>query len=479
MTLRRIGAGENEPAPTESDDSDGSMSLRWRLALLSATLVAFAVGVITVAAYWSVSSYVTNSIDRDLEKQADSMLGRASEAGFYATAETEIALLGEYASDTRIALIPPGWEYVIGESISLPDSDFLKSNEAGKQILVTSAERILMKRDSSGTVVVFAKDMVDTDRQLTVLGVILLIIGGSGVLASILLGFIIAKEGLKPLSKLQRAVEEIKRTDELRAIPVVGNDEFAKLTRSFNDMLKALRESRTRQSQLVADAGHELKTPLTSMRTNIELLLMATNSGGSGIPKEELDGLRRDVLAQMTEMSDLIGDLVDLAREETAETLSIVDLNQVLEIALDRMESRRMTVRIDVSETVDWKLLGDDSSLTRALVNVLDNAIKWSPENGIVRVSMSQMDKATVRIVIDDSGPGIAEKERGLVLERFYRAVSSRSMPGSGLGLAIVNQVVNRHGGQLVVGESDDGGTRITIDLPGEPIRSGFENVDD
>ena len=407
------------------------------------------------------------------------MLGRASEAGFYATAETEIALLGEYASDTRIALIPPGWEYVIGESISLPDSDFLKSNEAGKQILVTSAERILMKRDSAGTVVVFAKDMVDTDRQLTVLGVILLIIGGSGVLASILLGFIIAKEGLKPLSKLQRAVEEIERTDELRAIPVVGNDEFAKLTRSFNDMLKALRESRTRQSQLVADAGHELKTPLTSMRTNIELLLMATNSGGSGIPEEELDGLRRDVLAQMTEMSDLIGDLVDLAREETAETSSIVDLNQVLEIALDRMESRRMTVRIDVSETVDWKLLGDDSSLTRALVNVLDNAIKWSPENGIVRVSMSQIDKATVRIVIDDSGPGIAEKERGLVLERFYRAVSSRSMPGSGLGLAIVNQVVNRHGGQLVVGESDDGGTRITIDLPGEPIRSGFENVDD
>ena len=479
MTLRRIGAGENEPAPTESDDSDGSMSLRWRLALLSATLVAFAVGVITVAAYWSVSSYVTNSIDRDLEKQADSMLGRASEAGFYATAETEIALLGEYASNTRIALIPPGWEYVIGESISLPDSDFLKSNEAGKQILVTSAERILMKRDSSGTVVVFAKDMVDTDRQLTVLGVILLIIGGSGVLASILLGFIIAKEGLKPLSKLQLAVEEIERTDELRAIPVVGNDEFAKLTRSFNDMLKALRESRTRQSQLVADAGHELKTPLTSMRTNIELLLMATNSGGSGIPEEELDGLRRDVLAQMTEMSDLIGDLVDLAREETAETSSIVDLNQVLEIALDRMESRRMTVRIDVSETVDWKLLGDDFSLTRALVNVLDNAIKWSPENGIVRVSMSQIDKATVRIVIDDSGPGIAEKERGLVLERFYRAVSSRSMPGSGLGLAIVNQVVNRHGGQLVVGESDDGGTRITIDLPGEPIRSGFENVDD
>lgn len=479
MTLRRIGSGNSDNSSTETNSPDGSMSLRWRLALLSATLVAFAVGVITVAAYWSVSSYITSTIDHQLEERADVMLTRASAPGFYASAETEIAILSEYANGARIALIPPGWEYVIGESIALPESDFLTHNIAGSEMLSTSAERIFVKRDDTGAVVVLAKDMVETEKQLTTLGVILLLIGGCGVLASILLGFVIANEGLKPLARLQRAVEDIVRTDELRSIPVVGNDEFAKLTRSFNDMLKALRESRTRQTQLVADAGHELKTPLTSMRTNIELLLMTSKGNGQNIPQEELDGLRHDVLAQMSEMSALIGDLVDLAREESTEVSEIVDLNQVLEIALDRMESRRMSVKIEVSETVDWKLKGDDFSLTRALVNVLDNAIKWSPENGTVRVLMKQLDKKTVRIVIDDSGPGIAETERELVLERFYRAVSSRSMPGSGLGLAIVNQAVQRHGGQLVVGESDDGGTRIIIDLPGEPIRSGFENLDD
>ncbi|WP_096459764.1 HAMP domain-containing sensor histidine kinase [Corynebacterium suranareeae] len=455
------------------------MSLRWRLALLSATLVAFAVGVITVTAYWSVSSYITNSIERDLEDHAEILLDRAKSPGFYANVETEIDAFGDYARGVRVALIPPGWEYVIGESIALPEADFLNQKEPGSLLISTTVERILVKRDDTGAVVVLAKNMVETERQLTTLGVILLLIGGCGVLASILLGFVIANEGLKPLAKLQRAVEDIVRTDELRSIPVVGNDEFAKLTRSFNDMLHALRESRKRQSQLVADAGHELKTPLTSMRTNIELLLMTSKNGGHSIPKEELDSLRHDVLAQMSEMSDLIGDLVDLAREERTEVLETVDLNQVLEIALDRIESRRLTVNIDVSETVQWEMQGDDFSLTRALVNVLDNAIKWSPEHSTVRVLLTQLDNETARIVIDDSGPGIAESERELVLERFYRSVSSRSMPGSGLGLAIVHQVVHRHGGKLVVGESDDGGTRIIIDLPGEPIRSRFENVDD
>ncbi|ANE03517.1 HAMP domain-containing sensor histidine kinase [Corynebacterium crudilactis] len=455
------------------------MSLRWRLALLSATLVAFAVGVITVAAYWSVSNYITTSIDRNLEDHADVMLERASAPGFYASAEAEIDVLSDYFQDVRIALKPPGWEYVVGESVALPRSDFFNQGGVGSEIISANSEKILIKRDHTGAIVILVKDMVMTEKQLTGLGVILLLIGGCGVLAAILLGFFIANEGLKPLARLQRAVEDIVRTDELRSIPVMGNDEFAKLTRSFNDMLKALRESRARQSQLVADAGHELKTPLTSMRTNIELLLMTSKNGNHSIPEEELDGLREDVLAQMSELSDLIGDLVDLAREESTEVSETVNLNQVLEIALSRIESRRLTVDLDVSEEVEWQLQGDDFSLTRALVNVLDNAIKWSPENGTVMVSIAQHNNETVRIVIEDSGPGIAEAERALVLERFYRSVNSRSMPGSGLGLAIVHQVVKRHGGELVVDESDDGGTRIIMDLPGEPIVSGFKNVAD
>ncbi|WP_053546090.1 HAMP domain-containing sensor histidine kinase [Corynebacterium deserti] len=452
------------------------MSLRWRLSLLSATLVAFAVGIITVAAYWTVSNYVISSIDDELENQATVMLERAGQPGFYSNVEAEIDTVRAYSQDMRIALAPPGWQYVVGDSVTVPGNILLNQSGSGTQIASTNTERILVKRDDAGAVVVLAKEMAETNRQITALGVLLLLIGGIGVLASILVGFIISNEGLKPLARLQRAVEHIVKTDELRAIPVVGNDEFAKLTKSFNEMLQALRESRTRQSQLVADAGHELKTPLTSMRTNIELLLMTSKDNSHSIPEEDLEALRQDVLSQMTEMSTLIGDLVDLAREESIETSEPVVLNQVLEIALDRVESRRLTVNIDVKETVQWEVVGDEFSLTRALVNVLDNAIKWSPDEGTVRVSLNQLDADTVRVIVDDSGPGIAESERELVLERFYRSISSRSMPGSGLGPAIVNQAVHRHGGALVVGESDDGGTRITMDFPGKPLRSQLEN---
>ena len=158
----------------------------------------------------------------------------------------------------------------------------------------------------------------------------MLTIGGVGVLVSILLGFFIANAGLRPLVRLQNAVDEIARTDDLRGIPVVGNDELARLTVSFNAMLKALRESRQRQSQFVADAGHELKTPLTSMRTNIELLMMSTRPDMPAISEQDRKDLERDVLAQMTEMSTLIGDLVDLAREESREVSEQIQLEHVL-----------------------------------------------------------------------------------------------------------------------------------------------------
>nr|WP_282101766.1 HAMP domain-containing sensor histidine kinase [Corynebacterium callunae] len=339
----------------------------------------------------------------------------------------------------------------------------------------TSTERILVKKDDSGAAVILAKDVTETHRLISTLGILLLTIGGVGVLVSILLGFFIANAGLRPLVRLQNAVDEIARTDDLRGIPVVGNDELARLTVSFNAMLKALRESRQRQSQFVADAGHELKTPLTSMRTNIELLMMSTRPDMPAISEQDRKDLERDVLAQMTEMSTLIGDLVDLAREESREVSEQIQLEHVLDTALGRVASRRLGVQIKIVESIPWTINGDEFSLTRALVNVLDNAIKWSPEKGIVRVALRPLSDGFVRITVEDSGPGISPEDRELVFERFYRAVSSRSMPGSGLGLSIVYQVVQRHFGNLEVSDSDDGGTKIIIDLPGRPGGSDFE----
>ena len=474
MTLRRIGSTHQpvevtlDPLEEQQDGWSYSASLRWRLSLLSATLVAFAVGIITVAAYWTMSSSLTLSVDRALESKATALLERAQEPGFYDRLDSEIETIKAYNSGIRVALSPPGWEYVVGDSIALPGDRVLDRTGPNTSLLTSAGERILVKYDETGATVVITQDMSSTHQMITSLGVLLLVISGLGVLVSILVGFTISNAGLKPLARLQRAVENIAKTDELRPIPVVGNDELARLTVSFNEMLEALRVSRLRQSQLVADAGHELKTPLTSMRTNIELLMMATRPEAPGISEQDRTDLEHDVLAQMEEMSTLIGDLVDLAREENVDVFEAIDLTEVLGNAVERVERRRHDVEIIINPEA-WYVHGDGFTLTRALVNVMDNAVKWSPENGKVRVNMKIIDSTHIQITVDDSGPGIAVEEREMVFERFYRAVKSRSMPGSGLGLAIVRQVVERHAGHIEVGDSDDGGTRIHIVFPGAP----------
>lgn len=179
-------------------------------------------------------------------------------------------------------------------------------------------------------------------------------------------------------------------------------------------------------------------------------------------------GLRADVMAQIEELSTLVGDLVDLAREDAPETVyEQVDIGDVVERALERARRRRAGIEF-VADLRPWLVYGHDAGLERAFLNVLDNAAKWSPADEEVRVSMRESSPGLMAFVVDDAGPGIPPAERELVFERFYRTTVSRSLPGSGLGLAIVKQVVTKHGGTITVETSDRGGALIRIVLPGE-----------
>lgn len=234
-------------------------------------------------------------------------------------------------------------------------------------------------------------------------------------------------------------------------------------------MLAALAESRERQARLVADAGHELRTPLTSLRTNMELLIAASRPDAPLLSAEDMEGLRNDVMAQIEELSTLVGDLVDLAREDAPEPgFERIDLADIVEKCIERVRRRRGDIAIE-SHTFPWFTWGDPGSLQRALLNVLDNAAKWSPEGGVVRIMMGIAGERLVAISVDDEGPGIPPEERKLVFERFYRSDASRSMPGSGLGLAIVHHVMQRHGGSVTISDSPTGGARLILRLPGEP----------
>ncbi len=238
-------------------------------------------------------------------------------------------------------------------------------------------------------------------------------------------------------------------------------------------MLTALAASRDRQRQLVADAGHELRTPLTSLRTNLDLLSQADETGAGELSPESRAELLDDVRAQIEELTTLIGDLVELARDEPlTHVVESVDLAEVVDRALVRVRRRAPGVEFDV-DIASWWVVGESGPLERAVTNLLDNAAKWSPADGTVTVRV-----ADGVLTVDDDGTGISERDLPHVFERFYRAEESRSMPGSGLGLSIVRQVVERHAGTVEAERRTSGGTRFTVRLPGslvpddEPVHS-------
>ena len=195
--------------------------------------------------------------------------------------------------------------------------------------------------------------------------------------------------------------------------------------------------------------------------------------GAPGLPESEMAGLRADVLAQIEELSTLVGDLVDLTRDDAGEVVhEPVDMSEIIDRSLERVRRRRSDIQFDV-KTVPWQVEGDPAALSRAVLNLLDNAAKWSPRGGAVNVRLAQVDPSHADLVIADYGPGIPPRERELVFERFYRSASARAMPGSGLGLAIVKHVALKHGGILRIEDTVPGGqppgTSVHVLLPGSP----------
>ncbi|MDO4927501.1 MAG: HAMP domain-containing sensor histidine kinase [Corynebacterium sp.] len=440
-------------------------SLRYHVALLTAATVAIAIGLMLAATFWTVSQFILRSIDQNLESKVDVALEQVQEVNFMEDAEAYVQDFKTYNSNLRISVSPPGWGYYVGDDIPLTTQPDQSEDFDSYSI---DAERIATKSNDQGAVVIIAQDLDDTYDILAQLGIWLVVFGSLGLLIALLAGWIAARTSLHQLEKLNANIREIAENDDLREVSVVGKDEIAALARSFNALVVALKDSRQRQAELVMDAGHELKTPLTSLRNNIELLMMVSQSPQHSLPPGEIDAMYRDIIAQLDELSTLIGDLVDLAREDGSEVNpEAVDLEQVVETAVTRVRRRGASLEFKI-QTAPWHIVGDSHALERCVVNLLDNAAKWSPANGVVRLSMTpHPDRQMLQLEVSDSGPGIPIEDREKVFNRFYRSVKTRSTPGSGLGLSIVQSTVTRHGGDIFVADSDDGGCRMVVYLPG------------
>ncbi len=301
--------------------------------------------------------------------------------------------------------------------------------------------------------------LTGVNHELHNLAIALWLIVLVGVTVAVLLGLAVGRTVLRPLNSLTHNIEYLAETTDVSSrLDPGGGDELGRLRRAFNQLLNALDSSRESQRQLVLDASHELRTPLTSLRTNMEVARRMDE-----LAPEEREILIGDVLTQLDELTTLVGDLAELARgEQPRPTSEPVRLDSVVldavEIATTHGRSRGVVFDTSVEPT--W-VSGSPPRIGRAVDNLLDNALKWSPDGGVVEVTCSEG-----MVVVRDHGPGVDESDAEHIFDRFYRAPSARGRPGSGLGLAIVAQVARDEGGSVTVDRANGGGALFRFTLP-------------
>jgi two-component system sensor histidine kinase MprB len=325
------------------------------------------------------------------------------------------------------------------------------------RVLTTPAPAGFAVADRPLGAIQFGRSLEAADSVLDRLRLILLLVILGGVGLAIALGRLVSRNVVAPIAHVTEAARHIAATEDLgRRIEVETQDEVGELAEHFNAMLDTLERSIAAQRQLVADASHELRTPITSLRTNIEVLAEAES-----LPPDERARLLADVEQQTTELGMLVADLIELARgDEPRRESEDVRLDDLVRESVAR--ARRYAPRIDFEAELHPTVVeGTRERLARAVNNLLDNAAKHSPDGGVVAVRVD-VDGVRVR----DHGSGVDPEDLPHLFDRFYRGASSRGRPGSGLGLAIVRQVAEQHGGSVRAANAPGGGAEFVLELP-------------
>ncbi|HEV7179835.1 MAG TPA: HAMP domain-containing sensor histidine kinase, partial [Candidatus Baltobacteraceae bacterium] len=289
----------------------------------------------------------------------------------------------------------------------------------------------------------------------------------AAVLAVVGLSILLAAQAIDPITRLSKEMREL-RSDrlDLRLNWPPRNDEIGELTKSFDDLLARLDEAFARERQFISDASHELKTPLTSINANAQLLLRWGDRDPT-ILRESLE----TIVAESASLAGMVNGMLTLAKADRGDEIpkDPVDLRAIagdtVRGAMQRASEKKISLAIDTPD--EPVLVFGSSSLLRQLIgNLIDNAIKFTETGGIdVRVNG---DERWAWIDVEDSGPGIPEEEWPHVFERFYRAdkARSREVPGTGLGLAIVRSIARVHDGTVTVSAGARGGARFRASFP-------------
>ena len=335
--------------------------------------------------------------------------------------------------------------------------------------------RVITMAFPSGGAIQLARDTEESRRVLDGLQIRLLLIALTGIALAAGVGFLLATRIVRPIRRLTTTAEHIAATRDLTTpVPHGGSDEIGSLSQSFTTMVASLAESQDQQQRLISDASHEMRTPLTSLRTNLELLARAEQPSAGTLSPEDRRAVIEDLRFETGELTTLLTELVELATDRSGGELPAdTDLAALCNGVAER--ARRRTGRpiavIDASGAPveeGTTLPMRQHMIERAVSNLIDNAVKYSPDGAAVDVIV---DGGTV--TVRDHGPGIAPDDLPRVFDRFYRATTARTEPGSGLGLAIVSQIVETHGGHVFAHNRADGtsGATVGFSLPTEPGR--------
>ena len=473
------------------------MSLRTRIAAVGSVSVALAVLVAAASLYLAVRSDLRGEIDTALKARARSLQATLDGGGGPGPGGFAPGGFGPGHGDLhegpggfpgRLQPAPFGAASGYVQLVSAQGAVYVPAGQgsATAQIAVTAGDRALARagtgsslsdRSAGGTqlrvltvgagaagAIILARPLTEVERELGHLLLILALICFGGIGLAALLGTLVARTALAPVARFTRRTESLSGTLDLsQRLEVRGRDELARLAESFNATLDALERSVQAQRHLVADASHELRTPVASLRANIQTLADAER-----LPPADQAGLREDIVAELDELTALVGDVVELAR-------GTADDGPLDEVRLDVVvceAARRARRRGDVSfelELAPTVVVGQADRIDRAVSNLLENARKWSPPGGRVEVEL-----AGGVLSVRDHGPGFQQQDVPFVFDRFYRAEAARGLPGSGLGLAIVRQAAEARGGFARAANAPGGGALLHVAF-GPPV--AFEAV--
>ena len=441
------------------------MSFRARVAVLVALVVAIAVACVAGSFLYLARGQAVESIDSKLRLRASAVIQLSEKVG--RLREFDRRMFGDYAPDDVLLQVFDDNRRIWASNVEplpiLPEDLLVAQRKISSRISTTEIAGYRMRvltlpLRTPGRAAMIARPMDEVDAQLAGLARMSIQIFVIGVAGSGLIGFVVAGRVVRPVRRLTEAATRVAETQNVdQPIDIKRDDEFGQLASSFNEMLGALSLSREQQHRLVTDASHELRTPITSLRTNLEYM-----QRNSSIEEDERRLILDDVLFELDELTGLVTELVDLATDQHhMGEAECIELDELVDAVVQR--HRRRTSYNIVYTATSSQIMAAPGLVERAVSNMVDNALKWNPPDSSVQVRVENGS-----VIVSDSGPGIPVEEHEQVFERFYRTEGARSLPGSGLGLSIVRHVAESFGGQARI--IDDGQPGTTIELSFPPV---------